>query len=370
MSIEQADLDAVAGRERHRRQQLAGAGVLAAERLEQAGQLGPQRGQQRARDQLGDPAAAVGVLAAADLQRPPVEALDQVHAVGGQQRAEQLGHEHRVGVDEVGVDEDDEVAGGRGQRAPQHLALAGLRRHLGQRVLAADHAGARRERPDLGVVGGAGVQHDQLVDQPAEQRGDGLHHRGDGLFLVERGQDHRDGAARLGGISSSTVQDGRLQLWSAASGVLLRRRAAVSSGVRVMPVPSPCASVDARPGSTRPFPARVEWADLMHPEHGGPVGGGQRRRGQGALQAFGQSHTQSLPDEVLVAQRHQDGPSGIYKIFYVAQQTKAVVSVLAEIVGRIDQDRVPGHARRDRAFGRRGHLGDDVVDHAASGCRS
>ena len=76
-----------------------------------------------------------------------------------------------------------------------------------------------------------------------------------------------------------------------------------------------------------------------------PVGGGQRGRRQRALQAFGQVHTQSLPDEVLVAQRHQDRPSGIYKIFYVAQQTKTVISVLAEIVGRIDQHRRPGAPR-------------------------
>ena len=67
-----------------------------------------------------------------------------------------------------------------------------------------------------------------------------------------------------------------------------------------------------------------------------PVRGGEGGRGQGALQAFGQTHTQSFPDEILVAQRHQDGPSSVYKVFYVAQQTKTVVSVLAEIVRRID----------------------------------
>ena len=77
--------------------------------------------------------------------------------------------------------------------------LPGLRRHLGQRDLAADHPRTGGDGPDLGVVGGAGVQHDQLVDQAAEQRCDGLDDAGDGLFFVERGQHHRDGAAGLGG---------------------------------------------------------------------------------------------------------------------------------------------------------------------------
>jgi hypothetical protein len=66
------------------------------------------------------------------------------------------------------------------------------------------------------------------------------------------------------------------------------------------------------------------------------VGSGQGGRCQGALQAFGQTHTQSFPDEVLVAECHQDRPSSFYKVVYVAQQTKTVISVLAEIMRRID----------------------------------
>ena len=126
-----------------------------------------------------------------------------------------------------------------------------------------------------------------------------------------------------------------------------------------MPVPSPCASVDALPGSTRPFPVRAGWDRLRARGTSGPVGRRQRGGRQCALQAFGQLHTQSLPDEVLVAQRHQDRPSGLNKIFYVTQQTKAVISVLAEIVRRVDQNRVPGHPLGDSVFGRGRDVGDD-----------
>jgi len=66
------------------------------------------------------------------------------------------------------------------------------------------------------------------------------------------------------------------------------------------------------------------------------LGGGQGGRGEGAFQAFSQAHTQSLPDEIFVAERHQDRPSSFYKVFHVAQQTKTVISVFAEIVRRID----------------------------------
>src|SRR6185437_7607250 len=75
----------------------------------------------------------------------------------------------------------------------------------------------------------------------------------------------------------------------------------------------------------------------MHPEHGGSLRGGQGGRGESALLACGQTHTQSFPDEIFIAQRHQDRPSSFYKVFYMAQQTKTVISVFAEsCVGSIN----------------------------------
>jgi hypothetical protein len=170
---QQADLDAVARRERHRHQQFAGSRILAAERLQHTAQLGPQRREQWPCHQLGDPATAGGALVAAGVahvQRPPIEALDQMNAVLGEQRPEQPRHEHRVRVDQIGVDENHDVAAGGRQRAPQHLAFAGPRRDLGQGLFARHDARAGGDRPDLGVVGGSRVEHDQLVDQAADQR--------------------------------------------------------------------------------------------------------------------------------------------------------------------------------------------------------
>ena len=89
---QQPDLDAVPARERHRLQQLAGRRVLPAQRLHHPGQLGPQRGEQRAGEQLGDAAAAVLerlLVRRLQPQRPPVEALDEADAGAGQERAEQ-----------------------------------------------------------------------------------------------------------------------------------------------------------------------------------------------------------------------------------------------------------------------------------------
>ncbi len=109
-----SDLDAVAGRERHRGQQFPGPGIFTAQRLQHVAEFRSQRRQQRPGHQFGDPAPSVGILAIADFQRSPVKTPDQVDAVLGEQRAHQTRHEHRIGVDQIGVDEDDDVArGGR-----------------------------------------------------------------------------------------------------------------------------------------------------------------------------------------------------------------------------------------------------------------
>ena len=89
----------------------------------------------------------------------------------------------------------------------------------------------------------------------------------------------------------------------------------------------------------------------MDSEHGCTRLCGECCRGQSSLEAFGQAHSQSLPDEILIAQCHQHRPSGIYKIFYVAQQTKTMMSVLTEIMSRIDEHCVPRDARGDGPLG-------------------
>ena len=62
------DLHPVAGGERHRGEQLPGAGVLTAQRLQDRAQFRAQGGQQWSGDQFGDPAAAVGVLPVAEFR--------------------------------------------------------------------------------------------------------------------------------------------------------------------------------------------------------------------------------------------------------------------------------------------------------------
>ena len=75
--------------------------------------------------------------------------------------------------------------------------LPGTGGRLGHCFFAADRARAGGTRADLGVVGGARIEHHQLVDETAQQRMDRVDDLPDGLLLVEGGQHHRDGAAGL-----------------------------------------------------------------------------------------------------------------------------------------------------------------------------
>ena len=84
----------------------------------------------------------------------------------GEQRAEQPGDEAGVEGEQVGVDEDDDVAGRRGERPPQRLALAGDRGDVGQHVVPVRRRARRRPRATRGGgVGRPGVEDDELVDQ-------------------------------------------------------------------------------------------------------------------------------------------------------------------------------------------------------------
>ena len=132
-----------------------------------------------------------------DPQRPPVVALHQVDAVGGQQRSQQLRDERRIRIDQI-----RRRRRRPGRRSSRRANATAPRpcphgRELGHRLLPADDRGARRACPFRRQVGRSGIEDDQLVDQTAEQRVDRVHHRGDGLLLVERGQHHRDGAPSL-----------------------------------------------------------------------------------------------------------------------------------------------------------------------------
>ena len=189
---QRGQLNAVADRDAQRLHQAAPGRPLARQRLDHAGQLRPPQADQRARDQLGDPAAlgrggAVGLGA-----DPGVEPLDQADMLVGQQRPDQSGDEVRAPLGQVGVDEDQQVALGHQQRLPQRLALAGVGAQLRGHV-----AGSVDRRPGLGRhpgrgVGRVGVHHDQLVDQRRladqgpRQGADHARHRA----LLVAGRDH------------------------------------------------------------------------------------------------------------------------------------------------------------------------------------
>ena len=73
------------------------------------------------------------------------------------------------------------------------------------------------------------------------------------------------------------------------------------------------------------------------------------------------SPTPEFPRRNPYCSAPSDGPSGVYKVFYVAQQTKPVKGVLTKIVSWIDQNRVTRDPRCKRAFCRRGDFGDHIV---------
>ena len=350
---QQPDLHPVARRERQRLQQLAGARVLAAQRLHHARQLGPQRREQRAHQQLGDPAAAGGALDGLEPQRPPVEALHEVHAVLDEQRAEQGGHERGVEVDEVGVEVAQHVAGGGGERPPQDLALAGPRFQLGHDVGAAHHAGPGRRRDLDRAVGRPGVHDHQLVhERPAPA--------GRSRRRSRRPSPPRPARAarptRVGRAwprrAPPRVQGGSCQVRRAN-----QRSVASSTGVSSVGVLR-AVQANARDRAGR-SPGTHDRRDHVHgtsggrhlvgAEHAGARRGREGGGGEGALQPVGDLRdAERLADEVLVRQRHQHRPAGGHQLVAVPQQGQAVEGVLAEVVGRVDEDALPRHTARER----------------------
>jgi hypothetical protein len=134
-------------------------------------------------------------------QRAVVEALHEPDRRRRQQRAEEADHEALVEVHDVGIAPDDEVAVGGGHALPERLALAGAVAALGQAAVGVLDARAGLAGPAGGLVGGAVVHHEDLVEQ-----GDGLHegaprqgHVGpDRCGLVLRRDAQRDALCSLG----------------------------------------------------------------------------------------------------------------------------------------------------------------------------
>ena len=110
--------------------------VLTGERLHEAGELGEQRGDERAGHELGHATATLGQ----PVQRSAVEALHERDLGLRDQRTEQPGDEVRAEVADVRVEPAEEVARRGVERLPHRVALARARSGLGQ------HVGDRRRR--------------------------------------------------------------------------------------------------------------------------------------------------------------------------------------------------------------------------------
>ena len=110
-----------------------------------------------------------------------------------EQRAEQAGDEARAEVLGVGVQEDDDVAGGRREPAPHRVALAQRGAELRQQRALVGHPRAAAGGDRGGAVARRGVDHEQLVDEPEPlQRRDRVEHRADRARHLARGEHEAD----------------------------------------------------------------------------------------------------------------------------------------------------------------------------------
>src|ERR1700722_62947 len=97
--------------------------------------------------------------------------------------------------------------------------------------------------------------------------------------------------------------------------------------------------------------------DLMHSEDAGTQPGADGRGGQRPGQPLVRGNVQRLPDEVLVGQGHQHRPAGGHHLAQPPGDLQRLPGVLAEVVGRVDQD--PGRVHSGR--GGAGCLGQGAV---------
>ena len=164
------DLDGVAGEERERLEQAAAARVLAGERLDEARQVRVEQVDERARDQLGDPASAAFAEHASLDDRALVVTLDVLDPRLHEKRAQRAVGHPWVPVADIRVAPHDDVARRLEQAFPERLALPAVRAVARQHVRVLDDAGTLAGRDLARRVLGGGVDHDQLVHER-----DGLH---------------------------------------------------------------------------------------------------------------------------------------------------------------------------------------------------
>ena len=121
-----------------RSSKVASRGVLTGQRLHEPGQVGPVQVENgRATSSVTRPPPPAWIRSPT-AKRTVVASLDERDGRIGEQGTEQPGHHRRIEREQVGVDEDDDVATGCGQGSPQRLALAWHRRQAREQVVAMD----------------------------------------------------------------------------------------------------------------------------------------------------------------------------------------------------------------------------------------
>ncbi len=150
---------------------------------------------------------APGALGAVGAQRAAVEGLDERHARLAHQRAEQARREVRRERFGVGVQEADQLAVERRQRAPHRVALAEHRPVRGHQLGLLQHARAGA-LGDLGrAVRRGRVDHDDLVDRARlAQRHERRDDRPDRARALARRQADRHARVALGRDALGGIQ--------------------------------------------------------------------------------------------------------------------------------------------------------------------
>lgn len=142
--------------------------------------------------------------------RAVIDRLDELHLRCGEQWTEQAGNEVRAPVEQVGVEEDEDVASGHVERLPERFALAAGWRQVGADPGSGVDGGSGGMSLLRGRVDGVGVDDDQLVDEWGlvdPGAADGVDDGADGGLLVAGRDDDADGQPGAG-LGGDEVGDG------------------------------------------------------------------------------------------------------------------------------------------------------------------
>ena len=107
--------------------------------------------------------------------------------------------------------------------------------------------------------------------------------------------------------------------------------------------------------------------DVVGAEDPGAEPGAHRGHRQRACQPVVDADAEGLPHEVLAGGRHQHRPAGRGELVKPPGDLERVPGVLAEVVGRVDDDPVGRHPGRQRPAGQQQHPVERVRRHVGEG---